>query len=76
MITPATAYWNQRQKLSALRDRFTGMGEAVGELTHLSSFQWAQLAAMALEYQPDLIIELGRGKGNSTCVFTEAANII
>lgn len=76
MITPATAYWNQRHKLSALRDRFTGMGEAVGELSHLSSFQWAQLAAMALEYQPDLILELGRGKGNSTCVFTEAANII
>lgn len=52
------------------------MGEAVGELGHLSTFQWAQLAAMALEFKPDLIVELGRGKGNSTCVFTETANII
>ncbi len=30
--------------------------------------------AYAFEYQPDLILELGRGYGNSTCAFTEAAN--
>lgn len=76
MLTPATAYWNQRHTLSDLRPRFRGMGETVGELSHLSYFQWAQLAAMVLEFKPDLILELGRGKGNSTCVFTEAANLL
>lgn len=76
MITPATAYWNQRHKLSELCPRFKGMGEAVGHLIDLSYFQWAQLTSMALEFKPDLIIELGRGKGNSTCIFTEAANIL
>ncbi len=76
MLTPATAYWKQRHNLSELCSRFKVMGETIGELTHLSYFQWAQLAAMALEYKPDLILELGRGKGNSTCVFTEAANML
>jgi len=52
------------------------MGETVGELSHLSYFQWTQLASMALEFEPDLILELGRGKGNSTCVLTETANIL
>jgi hypothetical protein len=36
--------------------------------------QFVQLEAFALEYRPDLILELGRGRGNSTCAFTEAAN--
>lgn len=76
MITPATAYWNQRQTLSKLLPRFKGMGDAVGQLTDLTRFQWAQLASMALEFKPDLIIELGRGQGNSTCLFTEAANVL
>src|SRR6185369_3385136 len=76
MITPATAYWKQRHKLSELRQRFRGMGDAVNHHTDLTMFQWAQLSAMALEFKPDLILELGRGKGNSTCLFTESANII
>jgi hypothetical protein len=35
---------------------------------------WVQLYAVCLDFAPDLIIEVGRGYGNSTCVFTEAAN--
>src|SRR5207248_1712314 len=38
--------------------------------------QWNQLLAFALEFRPDLIIELGRGHGNSTCCFLEAARHI
>jgi len=30
--------------------------------------------ALTVEFAPDLILGLGRGKGNSTCAFTEAAN--
>jgi cephalosporin hydroxylase len=34
---------------------------------------WHDLYQMVSGFEPDLIIELGRGYGNSTCVFTEAA---
>src|SRR4030042_4039382 len=30
----------------------------------------------ALEFKPDIILELGRGYGNSTCAFTEVANLL
>ncbi|MGA7934396.1 MAG: hypothetical protein WCA35_12685, partial [Kovacikia sp.] len=40
----------------------------------LALFQWAQWFTLALEFKPNLIVELGRGRGNSTCLFTEAAN--
>jgi len=35
---------------------------------------WKELYEAVREFAPDLILELGRGWGNSTCVFTEAAN--
>jgi hypothetical protein len=40
----------------------------------MSLAEYAQLFAMAVQFQPDLIVELGRGAGNSTCVLTEAAS--
>ncbi len=70
---PATAYWNQRHVLTASRDRILALRDAVGHGCDLDPFQWAQLTAAALEFAPDLILELGRGKGNSTVAFTEAA---
>jgi hypothetical protein len=36
--------------------------------------QFTQLVAVALELQPAVIVELGRGFGHSTCAFTEAAH--
>lgn len=50
--------------------------DAVGAPQSLSAAQWVQLYAFALEARPDLIVELGRGNGNSTCVFTHAAQAI
>lgn len=50
------------------------MVQAVGDQFSLTPFQYAQLFAFALEYAPDVILELGRGHGNSTAAFTEAAN--
>jgi cephalosporin hydroxylase len=35
---------------------------------------WKPLFELAVGHGPDLILELGRGYGNSTCVFTLAAN--
>jgi hypothetical protein len=76
MITPAQAYWNQRHALAKSRDRVEMAAQSINRFSDLSLFQWAQLMAMALEFHPDLILELGRLKGNSTCAFTEAANLL
>jgi hypothetical protein len=73
-VTPGSAYWNQRFAVQNARDRLLSLWRTVGHPVDLSGFQIAQLFALALEFQPDLIIELGRGYGNSTCVFTEAAH--
>jgi cephalosporin hydroxylase len=37
---------------------------------------WSDLYELTLAFRPDLILELGRGYGNSTCVFTEAASAL
>ena len=73
-FTPAQAYWNQRHTLKSLHERILALAEAVDRKTDLWPVQWAQIMAAALEFKPDLILELGRGKGNSTCAFTEVAN--
>ena len=57
-------------------DRLLTLREIVREPGSLTVGQWCQLYALALDVKPDLIIELGRGRGNSTCVFTEAAHRI
>ena len=74
-FSPARAYWNQRDKLSGARARILALSEAVDQRSDLWPYQWAQLMAAAIDFAPDLILELGRGRGNSTCAFTEASNI-
>ncbi|UBF24115.1 class I SAM-dependent methyltransferase [Kovacikia minuta CCNUW1] len=73
-VTPAQAIWNQRDQVLKSSDRLRDLCEAVDWQNDLSLSQWTQWFTLALEFQPDLIIELGRGRGNSTCLFTEAAN--
>jgi hypothetical protein len=72
--TPAQAYWNQRDAFKAARPRLQALAKGVNSAGDLSTFQWAQLFSFAMEFAPNLIVELGRGYGNSTCVFAEAAN--
>lgn len=72
--TPARACWNQRHALQAAGPRLQALQKGVNSPGDLSSFQWGQLFSFAMEFAPNLILELGRGYGNSTCVFTEAAN--
>jgi hypothetical protein len=73
-ITPAGAVWNHQQKILDSQERLRALFEAVAHPNNLALYQWVQWFAVALEFKPDLIIELGRSWGNSTCVFTEAAN--
>ena len=70
----ARACWIQRHVLVELKPRIQMFMEAVADPGSLNIFQYAQLTAAALEFRPDLIVELGRGYGNSTCAFTEVAN--
>lgn len=74
-FSPAAAYWNQRVTLAGARDRILSLSQAVNQRSDLWPYQWAQLMAAAMDYEPDIILELGRGKGNSTCAFTEASNL-
>ncbi len=71
--TPASALWSQRHTLKALKPRLERLMATVDHRQDLVPYQWGQLFAFATEFRPDLILELGRGRGNSTCVFTEAA---
>src|SRR3990167_6248792 len=68
------AIWNQRFKLQQTKLRLKQLADAVGHISDSSLAQYAQMYAISLEFKPDLIIEFGRGAGNSTAVFTEAAN--
>lgn len=73
-MTPASAYWNQRFAIAKTRERILSLHSAVASPESMSLGQFGQILAFTLEFQPDLIVELGRGNGNSTCLFTEAAN--
>jgi hypothetical protein len=74
-FAPGSAYWNQRMKIAAGRDRLLTLSRTVGRPEDLTTYQFAQLVATCLEFAPDLVLELGRGLGNSTCAFTEAARM-
>jgi len=75
-FTPARAYWRHRELLAGDKKRILALSKAVDQQSDLWPYQWAQLIAAALEFRPDVILELGRGRGNSTAAFTEAANIL
>lgn len=70
----AIALWNQRLKLQQTKLRLMQLADAVGHISDSSLAQYAQMFAITLDFKPDLIVEFGRGTGNSTVVFTEAAN--
>ena len=73
-VRPGLALWTHRRAVAETQPRILGFRDAVAASGDLSLYQYAQLLATVLEFQPDLILELGRGRGNSTCLFTEAAN--
>lgn len=52
----------------------TALYAAVGSPTDFSVSQWQAIARFTRRFTPDLILELGRGYGNSTCMFTSVAN--
>jgi len=74
MIDFASSLWNQRKNLIDSKKRLGELCESVNRPADFTFPDWIQLYSLVLEFSPDLIIELGRGYGNSTCLFTEAVN--
>jgi len=74
--SPAHSIWENRAQVEKDLPRLTALWNAVGYLNDLTPAQWVQWYSTALAFQPDLIIELGRNQGNSTCLFTQAANTL
>ncbi len=70
------AYWEQREALAAASAQLRRLAAAVQGGNDLALYQWGQLFAVTLDFAPTLIVELGRHRGNSTCVFTTAAQAL
>ena len=70
------AYWEQRDAIAAASAQLRRLAGAVDGGNDLALYQWGQLFAAALDFAPTLIVELGRHRGNSTCVFTTAAQAL
>lgn len=64
---------NQKKVMREDLDVLVELLGIIGRPNDLTSSQALHWYCLALEYKPDLIIELGRAYGNSTCVFTQAA---
>jgi len=75
-FSPGRAYWNRRATLARERERVLALSRAVNRPSDLSLYQFSQLLASTLDFAPDLILELGRGTGNSLCIFAEAASLM
>jgi hypothetical protein len=70
----AGAYYEQRHAISEDRDLLRALIGATRAARDLTPPQWAQWYSVALGFRPDLIVELGRAKGNSTALFCQAAS--
>jgi len=68
----AWAYYNQRFTLAEDRGVLEKLIQSIGWQNDLAPRQWAQWYAVVLEYKPELVVELGRGFGNSTALFCQA----
>lgn len=69
----AQYYYDQRFRIAEDAAILRRLIAAVDCATDLGPAQWAQWYSVALGFAPDLILELGRGYGNSTAVFAQAA---
>jgi hypothetical protein len=60
-----------------VEDRFAVMHRLVDSPPRdLPLENWSDLYDLTVAFRPDVVLELGRGWGNSTCIFTEAAGVV
>jgi hypothetical protein len=75
-VDVARWYYEQRHRVAADAAILRSLIAAVDWTNDLSPSQWAQWYSVALGFRPDLILELGRGRGNSTALFCQAAHAL
>ena len=79
-FSAARAIWDNRAPLARalpdLRELRETLQAATGGPRDFVRQQWLQLASVVYGFKPDLIIELGRGYGNSTCAMAFAARLL
>lgn len=69
------SYLTSWRRLASQRDDILELCEAVNASVEMHPPQWAALMALAMDFAPDLVLELGRHYGNSTCAFIEASHL-
>ena len=69
----ARVYYDQRFSVAEDAGMLNALIGATRAEYDLAPPQWAQWYSVALGFRPDLILELGRSKGNSTALFCQAA---
>jgi hypothetical protein len=72
-IDIAGYYYEQRAQVGEDAALLRQLIAGVDWTNDLAPPQWAQWYSVALGFKPDLILELGRGRGNSTALFAQAA---
>jgi hypothetical protein len=70
----AQYYYDARARIAEDASTLTTLITAVQSEDNLASPQWAQWYSVVLGFKPDLIVELGRARGNSTVLFCHAAS--
>jgi hypothetical protein len=70
----ASFYYEQRERIAEDAPMLRALIAAINAEYDLTRAQWAQWYSIALGFRPDLIVELGRSKGNSTALFCQAAS--
>src|SRR5262249_45547690 len=66
-------FYDQRRALAEDAGTLRRLIATVDSVENLAPPQWAHWYGVTLGFQPDLILELGRGRGNSTALFCLAA---
>lgn len=67
----ASYYYDQREAIGRDVAILRQLAQAVDRQSDLEPPQWAQWYSVARGFAPDLILELGRDRGNSTAVFAQ-----
>lgn len=70
------ALWKQRAVIAKSKKQLEDLAKAINRIGDSGISQYVQLYAMVLEFKPTVIVEIGRGYGNSTAVFTDSANLL
>jgi hypothetical protein len=79
-FSAAKAIWDNRERIAQvlpeLRELRDTLHDATGGPRDFVRQQWLQLASVVYAFKPDLIIELGRGYGNSTCAMAFGVSLL